>query len=100
VNGAGKGFALQIPLEMVSDFLSNCHHNLIQALLGYPDYLCVANDGSVDAWINQGSLWWDEKQHVKESEGFDQSEIRFADIDGNGKSFMAYLKRQKLISEK
>lgn len=76
--------------------------------LGYPDYLCVGKNGSVRLWQNQANLadqatiWFADMGFVKNSEGFDRSEIRFADIDGNGKFsihpwFRPFL--LKLISE-
>jgi hypothetical protein len=67
----------------------------LQVFAGVPDYLCLASNGSVRAWASESNLWWNDRGNIKTAEGFNRSNVRFADIDGNGTfSFFVFIAPQ------
>lgn len=51
---------------------------------GRPDYLCMEKDGRTKAYLHgtDGSFTW--QPQVKQSDGYDRANLRFADVDGDG----------------
>lgn len=53
---------------------------------GRADYLVVADNGAVDAWINNGTSGWTARGRVAGGTGAPGSQVRFADLDGDGRA--------------
>ena len=50
---------------------------------GLAGYICIAPDGEISAWLNKGPKGWVSVSKIKNTEGKDRSNIRFADINGD-----------------
>ncbi len=50
---------------------------------GRADYLVVADNGAVDAWINNGAGGWTARGRIAGGTGAPGSQVRFADLDGD-----------------
>ncbi|KAJ4404934.1 hypothetical protein N0V82_010404 [Gnomoniopsis sp. IMI 355080] len=51
---------------------------------GLPDYVCMEQDGRTKAYLHNtdGSFTW--QPQVKQSDGYDRANLRYADVDGDG----------------
>ncbi|KAK2624027.1 hypothetical protein QTJ16_006661 [Diplocarpon rosae] len=57
---------------------------------GRADFLCVRQNGTVTAFMNNGTGFLD-KGMIKHSEGKERRNLRFADIDGDGRHDLLWL---------
>ncbi|PBP16288.1 hypothetical protein BUE80_DR012963 [Diplocarpon rosae] len=57
---------------------------------GRADFLCVRQDGTVTAFMNNGTGFLDKGQ-IKHSEGKERRNLRFADIDGDGRHDLLWM---------
>ncbi|KAF5658685.1 killer toxin subunits alpha beta [Fusarium heterosporum] len=55
---------------------------------GRADYLCISPDGTTNAWIHNEDNSWTNAEQVKASEGVDRADIRWNDVNGDGKADM------------
>ena len=49
----------------------------------HADYLCMTKDGTTSAYQNLGGLKFSYVPQIKDAEGHDRANIRYADIDGD-----------------
>ncbi|KAK1239333.1 hypothetical protein MKX07_008821 [Trichoderma sp. CBMAI-0711] len=58
---------------------------------GRDDYLCLRRDGYISAWLHNDDNSWSSVGQVKFSEGKDRANLRFADVNGDGKDDMIWV---------
>jgi hypothetical protein len=60
---------------------------------GKADYICIAKNGAASAWINTGPKagTWTVLGEIRSSVGADRANVRFADLNGDGKADYLWL---------
>ncbi|KAM0258235.1 hypothetical protein ACHAPA_011356 [Fusarium lateritium] len=55
---------------------------------GRTDYLCMSPNSSTNAWIHNDDNSWTNGERAKKTEGADRADIRWSDVNGDGKADM------------
>ncbi|KAJ4264235.1 hypothetical protein NW762_005429 [Fusarium torreyae] len=58
---------------------------------GRADYLCMAPDGTTKAWIHNKDNSWSDADQVKKAEGADRANLRWHDVNGDGKADLLWV---------
>ncbi|KAH8688824.1 SGNH hydrolase-type esterase domain-containing protein [Talaromyces proteolyticus] len=53
---------------------------------GKADFLCIGQDGTVNGWLNKGLNNFQSAGIIKTTEGKERANLRFADINGDGRA--------------
>lgn len=58
------------------------------------DYLCIKPDGYVSAYLHPGDDGsWEDAGQIKFAEDKDRANLRWADVDGDGKDDMIWIEK-------
>ncbi|KAF4998528.1 hypothetical protein FDECE_11769 [Fusarium decemcellulare] len=57
------------------------------------DYLCIKPDGHVSAFLHQDDGSWKDAGQVKFAEGHDRANLRWADVDGDGREDLLWIEK-------
>ncbi|KAF5566618.1 fg-gap repeat domain-containing protein [Fusarium napiforme] len=58
---------------------------------GRSDYLCMAGDGTTNAWIHNDENSLTDAQQIQKPEGPDRANLRWHDVNGDGKADMIWV---------
>jgi hypothetical protein len=58
---------------------------------GRGDYLCIGKDGRTTGFIQDADGTWESIPQIKASDGKDRANLRWADVNGDGKDDMIWV---------
>lgn len=60
---------------------------------GRGDYLCIEPDGRISGYVQNDDGSWTYTSQIKFSVGYDRANLRFADVNGDGRDDMIWVNK-------